>query len=108
MHISLVTVNLFNSVFMSGQYPMLWSGTKIFNILKKGDRKNPDNYRGISVANATVRQKLYDMVLCNRLSLWFQPSREQAGEQKTRGFLEHMLPYGYLLIQREERIRNYL
>ena len=89
MHISLVTVNLFNSVFMSGQYPMLWSGAKIFTIFKKGDRKDPDHYRGISVANSIV--KLYDMVLCNRLSLRFQPSREQAGAQKTRGFLEHIV-----------------
>ena len=84
-----MTVNLFNSVFMSGQYPMLWSGAKIFTIFKKGDRKDPDHYRGISVANSIV--KLYDMVLCNRLSLRFQPSREQAGAQKTRGFLEHIV-----------------
>ena len=107
MHISLVTVNLFNSVFMSGQYPMLWSGGKIFNIFKNGDRKDPEKYRGISVANAIV--KLFDMVLCNRISLWFQPSREQAGAQKKHeGFWIIMLPYGYLLIQRKERIRNYL
>ena len=59
-----MTVNLFNSVFMSGQYPMLWSGGKIFNIFKKGDRKDPENYRGISVANSIV--KLYDIVLCYR------------------------------------------
>ena len=51
-------------VFMSGQYPMLWSGAKIFNIFKKGDRKDPENYRGISVANSIV--KLYDIVLCYR------------------------------------------
>ena len=106
MHISLVTVNLFNSVFMSGQYPMLWSGAKIFTIFKKGDRKDPDHYRGISVGNSIV--KLYDMVLCNRLSLRFQPSREQAGAQKHEGFWNILLPYGYLLIQRKERIRNYL
>ena len=49
---------------MSGQYPMLWSGGKIFTIFKNGDRKDPKNYRGISVANSIV--KLYAMVLCNR------------------------------------------
>ena len=61
---------------------------KYLLFLKKGDRKDPDHFRGISVANSIV--KLYDMVLCNRLSLRFQPSREQAGAQKTRGFLEHV------------------
>ena len=35
--------------------------------------------------------KLYDMVLCNRLSLRFEPSREQAGAQKTRRFFEHIV-----------------
>ena len=74
---------------MSGQYPMLWSGAKIFTIFKKGDRKDLDHYRGISVANSIV--KLYDMVLSNRLSFRFQPSHEQAGVQKTRGFLEHIV-----------------
>ena len=49
---------------MSGQYPMQWSGAKIFTIFKKWDKNDLDNYRGISVANSIV--KLYDIVLCNR------------------------------------------
>ena len=31
------------------------------------------------------------MVLCNRLELWFKPYREQAGAQKGRGCLEHIV-----------------
>ncbi len=33
--------------------------------------------------------KLFDMVVCERLSRWFRPLREQAGAQKGRGCLEH-------------------
>ncbi len=59
----------------------------MFTIFKKGDRDNPDNYRGISVANSIA--KLYDMVICERLYQWFKPYREQAGAQQKRGCLEH-------------------
>ena len=35
--------------------------------------------------------KLYDMVLCSRLKMWFKPFREQAGAQEKRGCLEHIV-----------------
>ena len=35
--------------------------------------------------------KLYDMVLCGRLETWYRPHREQAGAQRGRGCVEHML-----------------
>ena len=54
----------------------------------KGDRINPDNYRGISVTNSIA--KLYDMIICERLYQWFRPCREQAGAQRNRGCLEHI------------------
>ena len=31
------------------------------------------------------------MVLCNRLELWFKPYREQAGAQRGRGCIEHIV-----------------
>ena len=58
-------------------------------IFKKGDKNNQNNYRGISVINAIA--KLYDMLLCDRLMLWFAPFREQAGAQKGRGCMEHIV-----------------
>ena len=80
---------LFNNVFLSQHYPQSWVRAKVFTIFKKGDRMNPHNYRGISVLNCIA--KLYDMVLCDRLICWFKPFREQAGAQKHRGCLEHIV-----------------
>ena len=58
-------------------------------LFKKGNRKDVNNYRGISIMNSMA--KLYDMVLCLRLKMWFKPFREQAGAQKKRGCLEHIV-----------------
>lgn len=80
---------LFNSIFLPGIYPHSWIRAKVFTVFKKGDRKDPSNYRGISVINTLA--KLYDMVLCRRLSLWFKPYREQAGSQKQRSCIEHIV-----------------
>lgn len=61
----LCITTLFNSIFNSGLYPNVWSKTKFVTIFKKGDRKNPGNYRGINIMSSIA--KLYDMVLCCRL-----------------------------------------
>ena len=79
---------LFNNIFSSGVYPQGWTTANLFTIHKKGLRSIPSNYRGISVINALA--KVYDMVLCARLTQWFTPLREQAGAQAGRGCLEHI------------------
>ncbi len=86
-------VALFNSIFLSGNYPQSWMSQGIHNF-RKGDRSNPSNYRGISVINTLG--KLYDMVLCQRLSLWFKPYREQAGAQEQRRCIEHIVTFRIL------------
>ena len=80
---------MFNIIFTSAFYPVSWTRAKLFMLFKRGNRKDPNNYRGISVISSIA--KLYDMVLCNRLELWFKPYREQAGAQKGRGCLEHIV-----------------
>jgi len=42
---------IFNQIF-SATYPSSWSQLKIFTIFKKGQRSNPQNYRGISIVSA--------------------------------------------------------
>ncbi len=91
----LTIATLFNNVFVSGTYPCSWIKAKVFTIFKKGDRNNPHNYRGISILNAMA--KLFDMVLCDRLSHWFRPLREQAGAQKGRGCLEQIVTLRLLI-----------
>ena len=50
---------------------------------------NCGNYRGISIMNSLA--KCYDYLLNNRLIEWFTPCREQAGAQKKRGCIEHIV-----------------
>ncbi len=61
----------------------------MFPVFKKGCKKLVENYRPLSVMNCVA--KLYEMVMCSRLSLWFSPFREQAGSQKGRGCLEQIV-----------------
>ncbi len=77
----------------------------MFTIFKKGDRDNPDNYRGISVTDSVA--KLYDMVICERLCQWFRPCREQAGAQQKRECLEHIATLR-LIIDSTKKKRNNL
>ena len=85
---------LFNLVF-SAIYPAQWTLTKVFNIFKKGNRFDPNNYRGISILVALG--KLYDLVLCKRFMLWYNPKYEQAGAQKNRGCEEQILTLRLLI-----------
>lgn len=48
--ISPVLVRIFNVIFAKGIYPKPWSKGRIVPVLKKGDEKNPDNYRGITIS----------------------------------------------------------
>jgi len=41
--------------------------------------------------------KLYDIILNHRLSQWFRPDREQAGSQKGRGCIEHLITLRLLI-----------
>ena len=91
----LFIATLFNSVFMSGLYPDSWINAKMFVIFKRGSKLLPSNYRPINVINSVA--KLYDMVLCARLTQWFAPHREQAGSQAGRGCTEHLLTLRLLM-----------
>ena len=79
---------LLNAVFTNG-YPKMWAYARLMMLFKKGDRLNCDNYRGVSIINSI--SKIYDYILCNRLTKWFSPEREQAGAQPGRGCLEHIV-----------------
>ncbi len=70
--------SLFSIVFTSA-FPRVWAYARMITIFKKGRVDSCDNYRGITITNSIA--KVYDYVLYNRLSLWFRPSREQAGAQ---------------------------
>ncbi len=50
----LAVTALFNSILASATYPSSWCLARMFNIYKKGDRKEAFNYRGISVINSVA------------------------------------------------------
>ena len=61
----------FNLVFSSGLIPNEWSQGIISPIYKnKGDKANPDNYRGITILSCFG--KLFTAVLNNRLNNYLE------------------------------------
>ena len=59
---------LFNSLFISGYFPEIWTKACIVPIFKKGDANNANNYRGISLVSCFG--KLFTGVLNNRILKW--------------------------------------
>ena len=55
-HWLLCIATLFNCIFSSSCYPISWMKAKFFTIFKRGNRKDPMNYRGINVINSIVVQ----------------------------------------------------
>ena len=77
-------VRLFNAVLDTGNFPRQWCESTIIPIPKKGDRTNPDNYRGITLTS--VFSKVFLHVVQNRIDRWLDLSEiiveEQAGFRK--------------------------
>ena len=86
---------LFSLILSSSTYPRLWSISKLVVLFKKGPGNSCDNYRGISLMDTFA--KLFDSILNKRLEQWFQPDREQAGSQRGRGCVEHLLTLRLLM-----------
>ena len=62
-------VKLFNTVFMSGEYPESWCKGVIVPIYKnKGDIDSANNYRGITLSN--VLAKIFSHILLKRINKW--------------------------------------
>ena len=59
---------LFNKLLEQEAYPKIWSSGSIKPIPKKGDRKCPSNYRGITLL--PVMGKVFTVILRNRLLDW--------------------------------------
>jgi hypothetical protein len=69
-----------------GDIPEEWRKAIVIPIHKKGDRNNPDNYRGISLLNTGY--KIYSKIIAKRLTAIaeFVPLEEQNGFRKVRSF----------------------
>ena len=80
-----------NLLFCNEQliYPVKWCYNKLVVLFKKGLRLNCGNYRGLSISETVG--KLYAKILSNRLRLWMDIDKCQAGGQERRGCIEHVL-----------------
>ena len=69
---SLKSFNLvfFNKLYDGSFYPEIWSTGVIVPIYKKGDPKQPANYRGITLTS--TMSKLVTYILNQRLGSWFE------------------------------------
>lgn len=84
----LFLLNIFNVVFLQVCYPMLWCYSKLIVLFNSGNRMLCGNYRGISIMDTLA--KLYEILILNRLKLWWSIDKCQAGAQKNRGCLEQI------------------
>ena len=80
---------IFNVIFLSSIIPICWTLSKLIVIFKKGLPSLCGNYRGITITNSLFR--IFDRILLNRLMLWYTPLSEQAGCQKNKGCIDHIL-----------------
>ena len=59
---------IFNSLYHASVYPIQWSNSITFMLFKKGNKKDPNNYRSISLLN--ILSKVFAGILHNRLMIW--------------------------------------
>ena len=79
-----VCIRVFNIIFMNGIFPDVWSKGIIVPIYKKGDKTNPDNYRGITLLSCLG--KLLPSIINDRITKFVENSsilfEVQAGFRK--------------------------
>lgn len=80
-------IKLFNKILQEETIPAAWSESRLTLLFKKGNRNDPNNYRGISIINTIT--KLFTTILTDRIHNWVD-NREviqnsQFGFRKGRG-----------------------
>lgn len=63
-------VIIFNAIFEGAPYPEKWRNGLIIPLHKKGDPRDPNNYRGITLLSSLG--KIFSTVFTNRLSAWIE------------------------------------
>lgn len=74
---------LFNKILECGRVPLEWKNSTTVPIYKKGDRKDLDNYRGITLLNTTM--KLFTSIMRDWLQDCIEIAEEQQGFRNNRG-----------------------
>jgi len=83
---------LFNKLYNESYFPVSWGKSVIIPLHKKGDDKNPDNYRGITLLS--IVSKIFTRILNSRLYSWAEDtdkiSSEQAGFRRGFSTIDHI------------------
>ena len=67
-NLKFVILTLFNKLYEIGYFPKEWSTGVIVPVCKKGDKKKPENYRGITLTSTLSKMFIY--LLNQRLGHW--------------------------------------
>ena len=108
---SIIFTKLFNLVLDTGIVPTEWVIGIIHPIYKnKGNRKDPHNYRGITILSCFG--KLFTSILNERIRLFIEQDnilgKEQAGFRKHHSTIDHLFSlYGLIDILLSKRKRLY-
>ena len=95
-HAMLVFIlQMFNVILQSSMIPMEWALSKLITLFKRGKTSLCGNYRGIAINDIIFR--LFDKIIGNRISLWYQPCKEQAGGQTERDCIEQIMTLRLLI-----------
>ena len=92
---------VFNRFLKDDELPPEWKNAYISNLHKKGDRKKPSNYRGLSVTNSLSR--LYGRIIKNRLEKEAESVEEQSGFCAGRSCIDNISTLRQLLEKRMAR-----
>ena len=79
-------------MFEKGVFPKRWTESIVLPLFKKGDANNPNNYRGISLCDAS--SKFYSTILNFRLQDWVKMNNItgecQAGFKRNYSTTDHV------------------
>ena len=99
---------LFNNILASGEYPLIWAGSWITPIHKKGDLVDPNNYRAISITSCL--SKVFTTIINNRLTDFCENNKvlpkEQIGFSKGFSTSDHIFVLKTIIDDMEKNRAN--
>lgn len=95
-------LKFFNQIYIQETIPEEWQKATVVPIFKKGDQKDPKNYRGISLLNSCY--KIYAQILNEKLKLYTENfiDEEQCGFRKGRSCIDAAFTLKLLIERRRE------
>ena len=95
----LYLVSLFNNVFNECEVPDDWAKVVTIMLHKKGNNKDPENYRPIALVNAIT--KLFTQILYQRVIKWCKKINAipeyQSGFREGRGCIDNTFTFNSII-----------